>query len=115
MGEKAARIGFDWPDISGVRAKVTEEFNEVEEAVSSHDKSAVTAEIGDLLFAIAQWARHLGIEPEEALRGSCHRFKERFTLMEETAAENGITLRDMHIDDMDLLWQKAKRMQRGNG
>ena len=115
MGEKAARIGFDWPDIAGVRDKVDEELKEVEDAVRSGDKGEIEHEIGDLLFAVAQWSRHLHIEPEEALRASCGRFKARFALMEEAALKENRALRDMSIDDMEQLWQQAKGRQRGNG
>jgi tetrapyrrole methylase family protein / MazG family protein len=108
MGEKAARVGFDWPDVAGVRAKVIEELREVEEAAASGDNEALESEIGDLLFSVAQWSRHLGIEPEEALRGSCGRFKKRFSLMEEMAIENQKVLSDMGMDDLEALWQTAK-------
>jgi MazG family protein len=109
MGAKASRLGFDWPDTEGVRAKVDEELLEIEEAVTSGDKTAVSDEIGDLLFAVAQWARHLGVEPEEALRGSCNRFKSRFSKMEEMALNQNSKLGEMNIDEMETLWQQAKR------
>ena len=109
MGEKAARIGFDWESIEGVRDKVDEELKEVEEAISEGDKQALSDEIGDLLFSIAQWARHLEIEPEEALRGSCSRFKSRFEVMERLAIHAGQPLQEMDIDTLEALWQQAKK------
>ena len=113
MGEKAGRLGFDWSDVPSVRAKVDEELAEADEAAAQGDKAAVAAEIGDLLFSVAQWARHLKIEPEEALRGSCNRFKARFKIMEDLALESGETLDRMDPKQLDNLWRTAKEKRRG--
>ena len=109
MGEKAARIGFDWDSIEGVRDKVDEELDEVAVAIRNQDRQAIADEIGDLLFSVAQWARHLKVEPEEALRGSCGRFKARFSKMEEMSADAEKPLQEMDINALEALWQRAKR------
>ncbi len=113
MGEKAARVGFDWPDTASVREKVKEELAEADEAAASGDKAAVQAEIGDLLFATAQWARHLKIEPEEALRESCARFKMRYAAMEEAAVSAGTPIETLGLERLDALWRMAKEKTRG--
>jgi MazG family protein len=109
MGEKAGRLGFDWPTVAGVREKVDEELREFEEAVVAGDRDAMTHELGDLLFSISQWARHLGLQPEESLRAGCDRFKQRFSHMQSLAAaqrENGLD--GLSIDEMEVYWQRAK-------
>src|SRR5512139_2962216 len=78
LTEKASRVGFDWPDAAGARAKVTEELSELDEAIASGDRVAVEHELGDALFALANLGRKLGLPPEEALRGSVRRFISRF-------------------------------------
>jgi MazG family protein len=109
MGEKAGRVGFDWPDTAGVRAKVAEELREVDEAVAAGDAGAVEREIGDLLFAMAQWARHLGLAPEEALRKGCSTFASRFAAMEALVRESGRELSELHPDALEEAWQEVKR------
>jgi tetrapyrrole methylase family protein/MazG family protein len=109
MGEKAGRVGFDWPDAASVRAKVAEELREVDEAVASGDAEAVEHEIGDLLFAMAQWARHLGLAPEEALRKGCSAFASRFAAMEAKIRESGRELSELRPDALEAAWQEAKR------
>ena len=109
MGEKAGRVGFDWPDAAGVRAKVAEELREVDEAVASGDAEAVERELGDLLFSVAQWTRHLGHLPEEVLRKGCGRFATRFAAMESLVRESGRELSDLGPDALEAAWQEAKR------
>jgi len=103
LQKRAARTGFDWPDASGPRAKVAEEIAEVEAAP---DADAREEELGDLLFAVVNWARHLGIDPEAALRRANAKFETRFRAMEALAGEAfaGLTL-----DEKDRLWDRAKR------
>jgi len=103
LQKRAARTGFDWPDASGPRAKVAEEIAEVEAAP---DADAREEELGDLLFAVVNWARHLGIDPEAALRRANAKFESRFRAMEALAGEAfaGLTL-----DEKDRLWDRAKR------
>ena len=101
---RAARIGFDWPDISGPRAKIDEELAEIEAAETPAEHEA---ELGDLLFSVVNYARHLGIDPETALRGATARFEQRFRKVEEIADK---PLKDMNIDALEELWQRAKRI-----
>lgn len=109
MGEKAGRVGFDWTRAEAVRAKVAEELAELDEAVEGGDEGEVRHELGDFLFATAQWARHLGHQPEEALRACCHRFSNRFHEMERLASESGRGLGELGPDALDALWEQAKR------
>jgi ATP diphosphatase len=100
--KRAARVGFDWPDASGPRAKIHEELAEAEAAATSTERAA---EIGDLLFAITNYARHHQVDPEEALRGATARFEQRFRLVEQSADR---PLAGMTIDELEALWQQAK-------
>jgi ATP diphosphatase len=100
--KRAARVGFDWPDAAGPRAKIHEELAEAEAAQSPDGRAA---EIGDLLFAVTNYARHHAVDPEQALRAATARFETRFRLVER-AAERPLT--DMQIDELEALWQQAK-------
>jgi tetrapyrrole methylase family protein/MazG family protein/ATP diphosphatase len=108
MGEKAARIGFDWPEAAGARDKVDEELRELDRAVSSGDREAVEDELGDLLFATASYARKLEIDPEAALRKTLQRFASRVKAVEQAAAAAGRTPESMSAAELDALWQAAK-------
>ena len=108
MGEKAGRVGFDWPDPAQVRAKVAEELSELDEAVTAGDVSAMDHELGDLLFAVAQWARHLGLHPEECLRAGCERFRRRFEVMSRALADRGLDCEDLDPEQLEGAWQEAK-------
>ncbi|WP_106639356.1 nucleoside triphosphate pyrophosphohydrolase [Allosphingosinicella vermicomposti] len=99
---RAARVGFDWPDISGPRAKIDEEMVEIEAAESFEEKAA---ELGDLLFSVVNYARHLGVDAEAALRDATARFEGRFRKVETMADE---PLSDLNIEQLEALWQKAK-------
>jgi ATP diphosphatase len=112
LGRRAARVGFDWPDVTGVRAKVDEEFAEADAAVADADATATAAEIGDLLFAVANWARHLKLDPEESLRQACARFERRFSTMERVAAGREQRLEQLDAAAWDALWNAAKREER---
>jgi len=112
LGRRAGRVGFDWPDAAGVRVKVDEELAETDAAVAAADGAAITAEIGDLLFAIANWARHLKVDPEESLRLACARFERRFGAMEAVAAGRGQRLEQLDAAAWDALWNLAKRAER---
>lgn len=109
MGEKAGRVGFDWPDAAGVRDKVAEELREVDEAIAAGDPGQVEDELGDLLFAVAQWARHLGHLPEEALRKGCGTFATRFAAMEALVRASGRELGALSPDELEGAWREAKR------
>jgi MazG family protein len=107
VARRAARIGFDWPDASGVIAKITEETAEIEaEIAAAAGPGRLEDEVGDLLFAVANLARKLDIEPETALRRATAKFERRFRRVESLAAERGIG-RD--LDALEALWQQAKR------
>ncbi len=103
LQKRAARVGFDWPDASGPRAKIDEELAELEAATSESERSAG---LGDLLFSVVNLARHLGIDPEAALRGAAARFEARFRAV-ETLSQAPLT--EMDIDELEALWQRAKR------
>ncbi|NLE45496.1 MAG: nucleoside triphosphate pyrophosphohydrolase [Chloroflexi bacterium] len=105
-GQRAARVGFDWPDPSGVIAKIEEEIAELQAALTEEDR---VAELGDVLFAVVNWARWLEIDPEVALREANARFRKRFQRMETTARERSIDLATLDIAQLEGLWQKAKR------
>jgi tetrapyrrole methylase family protein/MazG family protein len=102
---RAGRVGFDWPDISGVKAKIDEEIAEVE---SSAEGDAREEEIGDLLFATVNWARWLKVEPETALRRANAKFARRFAHMEAAAKAQNRPLSEMSLDEMEALWQASK-------
>jgi ATP diphosphatase len=101
--KRAARIGFDWPDASGPRAKIHEELAEIDAAVTDAEREA---EIGDLLFSVVNLARHLHVDPEAALRGTIERFETRFRCVEAIADR---PLEEMDIDGLEALWQRAKK------
>jgi ATP diphosphatase len=101
--KRAARVGFDWPDATGPRLKISEELDEVDAAISAEDKAA---ELGDLLFSVVNLARHLRIDPEVALREATTRFETRFRAVERMAKR---PLGQVDIEDLDILWQQAKR------
>ncbi|HEX5183711.1 MAG TPA: nucleoside triphosphate pyrophosphohydrolase [Allosphingosinicella sp.] len=103
LQRRAARVGFDWPDFSGPRAKIFEELEELDAATSAEEREA---ELGDLLFSVVNVARHLDIDPETALREAARRFETRFRRVEEIADK---PLKEMDIDQLEALWQRAKR------
>ena len=103
ISHRAAAIGFDWDDADGARAKVIEELAEVDAAT---DLAERTDEIGDLLFAIVNWARKLGIDPEDALHRATDKFERRFRAME---SEAGAGLPGLTLDQMEQLWQTVKQ------
>jgi ATP diphosphatase len=102
LQKRAARTGFDWPDPAGARAKIEEELTEVDAAP---DDAARAEEIGDLLFAVVNWSRKLGIDPETALRSANAKFEGRFRAMERLAGEGFATL---DLDAQEALWQRVK-------
>lgn len=108
LGQRAARVEFDWPDAEAVWQKVREELAELEAATTHQEQEQ---ELGDLLFALAQWARHRGIGAEAALRRANARFQRRFQAMEELAARQGRSLEELDLAEMDRLWEKVKARQ----
>ncbi|WBX83310.1 nucleoside triphosphate pyrophosphohydrolase [Sphingosinicella microcystinivorans] len=105
LQRRAARVGFDWPDAAGPRAKINEELAEVETA----DDASRAGEIGDLLFAVVNYARHLGIDAEETLRAANAKFERRFNAVEAIADK---PLPDMDIEALEALWQRVKAAER---
>jgi len=109
LSERAARVGFDWQSPDQVQAKVEEEFDELRRAREASDADAIAWELGDLLFAISNLARHLGTCAEDLLRSANQRFADRFKLVEKYAAERGIDLERADIELLESLWQEAKQ------
>ena len=103
---KAKKVGFDWPDWHGARDKLDEELRELDGAIASGE--GVEEELGDVLAAAVNLARFLHVDPEKALGGSCDRFIDRFTRMEELASARGAALGDLTLEEQDALWQQAK-------
>jgi tetrapyrrole methylase family protein / MazG family protein len=104
---RAVRVGFDWPDVSGVKDKIAEEIAELEAVAAGSD--AAEDEMGDLLFAVVNWARWLDVDPESALRRANAKFYGRFAHMEAAAQGLGKSLSEMSLKEMDVLWEAAKR------
>ncbi|HUJ27737.1 MAG TPA: nucleoside triphosphate pyrophosphohydrolase [Myxococcales bacterium] len=109
LTEKAGAVGFDWPDVASVMAKVREELGELEEALSEQKPEEVEHELGDLLFALANLGRHVKVHPEEALRGTLRKFTARFQYIEERLQQRGKTPRESSLAEMDALWNEAKQ------
>lgn len=105
---KAAKVGFDWPDVDGAWPKIDEEAAEVRSAVAAGNAGAVHDELGDLLFAVVNVARHLGVEPESALRAATLKFRARFEHVERLARDRGITLKTAGLPTLDALWDEVK-------
>jgi len=133
LGRRAGRVGFDWPGAWGVREKVLEELREVDAAqaggggvaagaggaagsgtaggVGAAAPPEVVEEIGDLLFAVANWSRHLRVDAEEALRAANSKFERRFREMETLARERGLALEELSAETWEQLWQQAKKCE----
>jgi len=106
--KKAANVGFDWPDVEGAIPKIAEETAEVMSAHASGDAQATATELGDLLFAVVNVARHLKIDPEVALRNAVAKFRHRFEGVEQLAAERGLVLTATDLVILDQLWDEVK-------
>jgi nucleoside triphosphate diphosphatase len=109
LTQKAAGVGFDWPDAKAVLDKAEEEIAEVREALAQGQKDAVREEVGDLLFSLANLARKLDVDPEAALAGANRKFRERFARIEEGLAAQGKTTAEASLAEMDALWEAAKQ------
>ncbi|HWL42306.1 MAG TPA: nucleoside triphosphate pyrophosphohydrolase [Ilumatobacter sp.] len=105
---KAAKLGFDWPDVDGAVPKIAEETGELLEAATGGDPGAVVDEAGDLLFAVVNVLRHLGVDPESALRAATNKFRTRFEQVEQLATERGIDLHSSDLATLDTLWDEVK-------
>ena len=106
--KKAARVGFDWPDVSGVFAKVEEEILEVRQAIEQGAAAHIEEEIGDLLFAAVNLARHLKVDAETALIAATAKFINRFQSVEKAIAAQGKKIEEASLDEMETAWQQAK-------
>ena len=118
LQEKAAAVGFDWPTPEGPLAKVREETDEVAQALSADTGDTtpeLARELGDLLFAVVNLSRKLGVDPERELRATMHRFRERFVHIEQRLAESGRSPSQSDLREMDALWEEAKRLTRAPG
>ena len=112
LQSKAAKVGFDWPDVKGVWDKVQEELVELQDALASGDRAAAENELGDVLFALVNYARHQKIEPEVALNGTNNRFAKRFAHVESCVEESGKAWQDFSLDELDQFWDEAKRLEK---
>lgn len=108
ISKRAARTGFEWPDIHGVFDKLHEETEELKQAVTSGEREKIKSEIGDLLFTVVNIARWTKVDAEESLREMLDRFQSRFSVIEERARESGKSIGDLTIDEMDAIWNEAK-------
>jgi len=108
VGEKAARVGFDWPDLTGARSKVDEELAELDAALVSGDVAHAGRELGDVLFALVSVARKANLDPEAALRGTLERFTQRVRGAEALAATRGLSLSGLAPETLEQLWQDVK-------
>jgi ATP diphosphatase len=112
LQEKASKVGFDWNDAGAVLAKLREETAEIEEALAAGDAEGVKGEVGDLLFVVANLARHLDVDPEAALRGANAKFERRFAHIEARLGDEGRAPAEASLAEMDALWNEAKQRER---
>jgi ATP diphosphatase len=112
LQDKAGRVGFDWNDPRAVLAKIREEADEIEAELDGADNAKTAAEVGDLLFAVVNLARHLGADPEGILRDTNRKFERRFASIERALAARGQTPKDASLAEMDALWDAAKAAEK---
>lgn len=111
VSEKAASVGFDWPEALQVLAKVEEECAELRAALASGDRTASGEEFGDLLFALVSLGRHLGLDPERSLNATTDKFLRRFSHVEGTLKAKGKKPSESTLEEMDILWEEAKKLE----
>ncbi len=112
LQKRAASVGFDWKERSSIMAKLDEEIGELNAAITAGaPRSKLTDELGDILFVVANLARHLGVEPEEALRGTNAKFVRRFGFVEDTVLSSGRALGEASLEEMDAAWDEAKQRE----
>lgn len=114
LQKTAATVGFDWPHIDGVIAKIHEELDEVAAELDDADPKKLQEEIGDLLFAITNLARHLDVDPEQAIEQCNQKFLSRFQFIETQLIQQGKSLQTASLDELDALWDKAKLSDKKN-
>ncbi|MEX2125120.1 MAG: nucleoside triphosphate pyrophosphohydrolase [Woeseia sp.] len=112
IGKRAAAAGFDWPDPEGPTDKILEELAELRDAMSRNDAAQESEELGDLLFAVTNLARHLRIDPEEALNNANRKFERRFRQMEQDIRTSGATMTELDLETLERHWQAAKSRER---
>ena len=112
LQDKAGRVGFDWNDPRAVLAKIREEADEIEAELDGADKAKTAAEVGDLLFAVVNLARHLGADPEGILRDTNRKFERRFASIERALAARGKAPQNASLAEMDALWDEAKAAEK---
>ena len=113
LQKKASKVGFDWPDLVGVVAKIDEELKEVKDELPTNGEEAtraLEAEVGDLLFSVVNLARKLGVDPEAALEGTNVKFEDRFAVMERELLARGNSLKDASLEEMESGWVRAKSL-----
>lgn len=115
LQERAAKVGFDWSEAAPILDKIEEEIGELREALAENKPEKVKDELGDLIFALVNIGRHVGAEPEQALRGTNTKFRNRFRHIETSLQASGETLVDASLERMEELWQAAKGIQRQIG
>ena len=108
MQEKASGVGFDWDHTAGVKQKIEEELQEFYDEVDRNDKSSAELEFGDLLFSLVNYARFIGINPDDALSRTNQKFRSRFVEMEKKISERQINMNQLKLDDWEKLWQEVK-------
>jgi tetrapyrrole methylase family protein/MazG family protein len=111
MQERVRKVGFDWPNMAECMKKVNEEINEFKEAVDTGIKKDIEHELGDVFFALINLSRFLKVDPDEALRKANKRFHKRFSYIEQNLQERGLSSEDATIEQMEELWQEAKKME----
>ncbi len=112
LQKRAAQVSFDWPEALPVVDKVREELGEVLEAMSENDPQAIAEELGDLLFVVVNLARHLKVDPENALRAANGKFERRFRFIEQALREAGRPIESCDLEELDALWGEAKKAER---
>ena len=110
--EDASKVGFDWPEVEPVMKKLDEELNELKSAMASGNKARIRAEMGDVLLSLVNLSRFLNVEAEDALSEAAERFLRRFAYVETKIQEQGRTLSEATLEEMDAFWEEAKRAER---
>ncbi|MEW5837964.1 MAG: nucleoside triphosphate pyrophosphohydrolase [Pseudomonadota bacterium] len=110
LEKRAARVGFDWPDAASVFPKIEEELQELRAGIAAQDAANIFEEVGDILFAVTNLARKLGVDPEAALRACNAKFESRFKGMEDLARQDGVALENLDLLEQEALYQRVKKM-----
>lgn len=108
LQKRASKVGFDWPEKSGVLAKVHEEFKELEEALESENQEHIEEEFGDILFSMVNLARHININADHALNSANNKFINRFSMLEKVCKERNLEINDMSLTELDQIWDEVK-------